>query len=97
MTAIPRNVGSRELKTRLGKYLREVRSGRSITVTERGLPIARLLPLQVETGSDAIVAELEAEGLLARANGRPLGSCRAIVLSGESFTETLDRERDDRF
>ncbi|MEX2236730.1 MAG: type II toxin-antitoxin system prevent-host-death family antitoxin [Dehalococcoidia bacterium] len=35
-------VGIRELRTRLSSYLRQVRSGEVITVTDRGKPVARL-------------------------------------------------------
>ena len=38
-------VGIRELKTRLGSYLREVRRGRTIVVTDRGEPVAELRPM----------------------------------------------------
>lgn len=62
-----RVVGARELKTRLGKYLRAVRSGTTITVTERGVPVARLSPLAGEDeGLDAVLSELEAAGILSK-------------------------------
>ena len=35
-------VGARELKTRLGTYLRRVREGRRILVTDRGIAVAEL-------------------------------------------------------
>ena len=38
-------VGARELKTRLGSYLREVRRGRTIVVTDRGEPVAEIRPI----------------------------------------------------
>jgi prevent-host-death family protein len=37
-------VGVRELKARLSKYLREVKAGRSVTITERGKAVGRLVP-----------------------------------------------------
>jgi len=37
-----RQVGARELKTRLGTYLRQVRRGATLVVTERGEPVAEL-------------------------------------------------------
>jgi len=43
--AAPKIVGARELKTRLGKYLRAVQSGATITVTERGVLGLRAPPL----------------------------------------------------
>ncbi len=38
-------VGVRELKDRLAHYLRMVRSGKTVVVTVRGEPVARLVPV----------------------------------------------------
>jgi prevent-host-death family protein len=38
-------VGIRELKAHLGAYLRRVKAGETVIVTERGQPIARIVPL----------------------------------------------------
>jgi prevent-host-death family protein len=37
-------VGIRELKTQLSEYLRRVKSGQTIVITERGRPIGRIVP-----------------------------------------------------
>ena len=34
-----------ELKARLSEHLRQVKSGHELIVTERGIPVARMLPL----------------------------------------------------
>jgi len=34
-----------DLKARLSRYLRRVKSGHEVVVTERGLPVAKLVPL----------------------------------------------------
>jgi prevent-host-death family protein len=39
-----RRVGIRELKSRLSECVREVKSGRTIVVTEHGEPVARIIP-----------------------------------------------------
>ncbi len=39
-----RQVGIRELKSRLSQYLRDVKAGATVVVTERGVPVARLVP-----------------------------------------------------
>jgi prevent-host-death family protein len=39
-----RRVGIRELKARLSKYLRDTKAGYSITITDRGRPVGRLVP-----------------------------------------------------
>jgi prevent-host-death family protein len=45
------SVGIRELKDRLGFYLRAVRKGESITITKWGKPIARIVPVTTGTKS----------------------------------------------
>ena len=37
-------VGVRELKAQLSRYLRQVKAGRSIIITERGKAVGRLVP-----------------------------------------------------
>jgi prevent-host-death family protein len=39
-----RTVGVRELKNRLSEYLRQVRSGEGVLVTDRGQVVAELMP-----------------------------------------------------
>ena len=39
-------VGTRELKNRLSEYLRRVKAGETITVTERGKIIGQIVPLK---------------------------------------------------
>ena len=35
-----------QLKARLSEYLRQVKGGRELLVTERGVPVARIVPLE---------------------------------------------------
>lgn len=39
------NVGVRELRQNLSRYLDRVKAGEDLTVTERGRPVARLIPV----------------------------------------------------
>src|SRR5262245_48815864 len=91
-------VGSRELKTRLGAYLRRVREGRTFVVTDRGEPIAELRPL--DRGTDIVsakLARLRARGSLTRAHHRSLGAFKAIRASrGVSAAGLIAGGRDDR-
>ncbi|MFQ5740981.1 MAG: type II toxin-antitoxin system Phd/YefM family antitoxin [Acidobacteriota bacterium] len=41
----PIRVGIRELRTHLSAYMKEVKSGYTVVVTEHGRPIGRILPL----------------------------------------------------
>jgi len=55
-------VGVRELKNRLSRYLQEAKQGRSITVTERGKPVAILGPTS-ESPDAQVVRELVRKSL----------------------------------
>lgn len=56
-------VGIRELKSRLSAYLRHVKAGGTVTITERGTPIGRIVPLVQST--EAQLEALSRVGLIA--------------------------------
>ena len=60
------------LKARLSSFLARVKAGEEILVTERGRPVARIIPVRgSEQENDARVRDLERQGLLTR-GGRQL-------------------------
>ena len=74
-------VGIRELKAHLSRHLKRVRSGASLTVTERGRSIATIRP--VEARADAAWAHrLVAEGRAQWSGGKPTGSPRPSRVAG---------------
>jgi len=92
-----KRVGSRELKVRLGTYLRLVRQGSTLIVTDRGEPVAELRPIAPRAGIAAILARLEAQGVLTRPVRKPLASFRRIKSRGKSLSAAVIEDRDDRF
>jgi len=50
-------IGVRELRDSLSRHLAEVRAGRTITVTDHGRPIAKLVPVQGPSAFDRLVNE----------------------------------------
>lgn len=93
----PLAVGVRELKTRLGSYLRQVRAGRTLTVTDRGRPVATLAPVEMAGQSAAArLARLRAEGTVTGV-GKPLPRIASPIAGrGPLFSETIIEEREDR-
>ena len=93
-----KTVGARELKTRLGTYLREVSRGRTIVVTERGEPVAELRPIR-RSGNreEARLEELVALGILTRTSKKPLAPFKAVKVKGAPVSETVIEDREDRF
>jgi len=55
-------VGIRELKARLSAYMRQVKAGSTVTVTERGKPIGHIVP--PSPSPEARVVELAQAGVV---------------------------------
>lgn len=66
-----KTVGSYEAKTHLPQLLKEVARGRSILITNHGVPVAKLVPPVEVTRRD--VGELIEEARRMRARAKPLG------------------------
>jgi prevent-host-death family protein len=52
-------VGVRELKSRLSHYLRQVKAGQSVLITQRGQPVGRIVPV-VQTLEERLEAMTQA-------------------------------------
>lgn len=65
-------VGVRELRNRLSRWLEEVKGGGEILITERGKPVARLIGV----GGVAAIDKLIDEGLVSRAETRSASAPR---------------------
>ena len=92
---MPRNtVGARELKARLGTYLRRVRHGQTLVVTDRGEPIAEIRPLHDDM--ERRLAKLRAAGRISGGNGilRPI---QPAVVPGVDLSTAILEDREDRF
>jgi prevent-host-death family protein len=91
-------VGARELKTRLGTYLRRVREGQRILVTDRGIPVAELRGLGAgEATLEGRLRRLEAEGRVSRPTRSSLAPWRPVRSSGASMARAVTEDREDRF
>lgn len=61
-------VGIKELKANLSKYVRRAASGKEVTITERGVPVAVIAPLS--PGVRALL-EMRKKGLVRWSGGKP--------------------------
>ncbi len=88
-----------DLKANLSKYLREVVRGGEIQVLDRGVPIARLVPLAAATaGQDkAHRQRLISAGTLRPGSGKTVAILKTAALHlPVSLSAALDEERGDR-
>ncbi len=49
-------VGIRELRAHLSRYIEQVHDGEDIVVTDRGVPVARIVPMNGERKIDRLIA-----------------------------------------
>ena len=88
-------VGVRELRQNLSVYLRRVRRGEKLEVTERGRPVAVLQPI---VAADDPLARLEARGIPVRRGAGNLADLPppASAKLDRPLGEVLDESREDR-
>jgi prevent-host-death family protein len=53
-----------EFKARLSEFMGRVKAGEEIVVTERGKPVARVIPVRPNEHSDNHLLQLEKEGVI---------------------------------
>jgi prevent-host-death family protein len=81
--------GIRDLRDHLSRYLERVRAGEELTVTDRGRPIARLVPVDELHAFDRLVAE----GLVAPAATRDRHRPQSRVAATGHVSELVAEQR----
>jgi prevent-host-death family protein len=71
-------VGVRDLRNNLSRYLERVQDGEEVVVTERGRAIARVVPL----GAERLLEQLIAEGVVTPATRKRRAPAKPIKTKG---------------
>ncbi|WP_405487773.1 type II toxin-antitoxin system Phd/YefM family antitoxin [Nocardia sp. NBC_00511] len=82
------DIGIRELRDGLSRHLAEVRAGRTITITDHGRPIARIVPIEQSTRLE----QLRAEGRIQPARKKKLPAPTPVQGNG-IVSELIDEQR----
>ena len=69
-------VSIRELKSRLSHYLRLAREGESVVITDRGVPVGRIVPIGQDLSER--IAAMQKTGQL-QWSGRKLRPCKPVA------------------
>ena len=96
-----KSAGIAELKAHLSEYLDQVKAGREVVVTDRGSPVAKLVPLKGDVKEGSRRERLARAGLLILGRGRirkelltpPTGDPR---LGAEVLEALLEERRESR-
>ena len=84
--------GVRDLKNRLSHYLREVKKGRSVMITETGKIVATIVPVQERAAVEKL-KKLARSGLGTWRGGKPKGASRSVVVKGKPVGDIVLEER----
>jgi prevent-host-death family protein len=88
-------VGIREAKVHLSRYLRMVRKGAEIIITDRGKPVGKIVPMEaVELSLADRIKRLEDQGVIVRQQGNSEGQIpAAIPLADSTAQKILQQDR----
>lgn len=85
-------IGIRDLKNNLSRYLRQVKTGERLLVTERGRTIAVISPPPL-TPTDERVEAMIRKGIIRWGGGKPRGSARPAKIKGPSVAQAVIEDR----
>ncbi len=89
-------LGIREAKAQLSRLVRRAQRGDSITLTHRGRPIARIVPItEPDESTEARIKELERRGWIQHQTDPPV-ALPEIVLEPDLAQRYLREDRDSR-
>lgn len=81
-------VGIRELRDGLSRHLALVREGQTVTVTDHGRPVARIVPIDAPSPLDRLIAE----GRVTPARGKR-GPLRPPLKANGTVSDLIDEQR----
>jgi prevent-host-death family protein len=81
-------VGIKELRDGLSRHLSEVRAGGTVTITDHGRPIARIVPVDRPNRLEQLIAE----GRVTKASRRKRPAPRPLPTSG-AVCDLVDDQR----
>lgn len=81
-------IGVRELRDGLSRHLAAVRAGTEITVTDHGKPVARITPIDAESGLEALLREG-----VALAPPSPRGNLPKRLIVGAPISDLINEQR----
>lgn len=86
------HAGVREVKDHLSEYLRRVRAGERVVITDRGRPIAAIVGVEADPANE-VAWELVERGLGDWGGGKPRGLAKAPRVSGRRAEEVVREDR----
>jgi prevent-host-death family protein len=81
-------IGIRELKENLSRYMKKVRTGERIIVTDRKNDIAIIMPININAGDKKLYQFIQ-RGMASWSGGMPEGMPVRIISKGKSVSSAV--------
>lgn len=93
-----KKIGIRELKIHLSQYLKEVKKGEDVLITERGKIIAQIIPVKIrdsEKDMRSLLIQMAKNGhiLLPNQWDKPSGRPKRKKVDGTPFSDAIIEDR----
>ncbi len=88
-------VGIRQMKAQLSRFLKKVKRGESIIITEHGKQIAQIIPMATNPERDRLL-ELARKGVIKWSGKKPVFPMPTIKLKGKPLSQMIIEDREDR-
>ena len=85
-------IGIRELKENLSRYMKKVKTGEKLIVTDRKKQIAVILPIEKKTREEKIYQMIQ-RGVASWSGGKPSGMSNRIFSKGKSVSSAVVEDR----
>jgi prevent-host-death family protein len=85
-------IGIRELKENLSRYMKKVKTGEKIIVTDRKKKIAIIMPLEKNAKEEKIY-QLIQRGVASWSGDKPAGIPKRIIARGKSVSDAVIEDR----
>lgn len=82
------DIGVRELRDALSRHLASVREGHTITITDHGRPVARIVPIGVPTKLEQLITEGKVTPAARRKGPRP-----RPIKTAATVSDLVDEQR----
>jgi prevent-host-death family protein len=90
-------VGLREANIHFAKYVKKVKEGQEILLTDRGEPVAIIKPvMKREEPIEKRLQQMGKDGLLRRASGKKFSLPKLVELQGRPLSEMVIEDRENR-
>ena len=91
-----KKVGLREANLHFSKFIKQVRGGEEIILTERGIPIATIKPILKKDNIISKLKALEQRGILKTAKRGKISDNIPIAIKGKPVSDIVIEGREDR-